>query len=256
MITISQLAKKASVTTRTLRYYDSIGLLTPSGTTKGGHRTYNEKEIFRLQQIQFLKKAGFSLKEIKTMLEGEADIAGHLEKQLRWIRSEQQVLKKMERDVVGLLHSYSMEGKLNWSLIIEMLQYQQAGQAEMKQLSQQMFGNHAEEIRAKLPNVNDDNEETKEWIRLLVEVQQMIDLPPESAKVQEIIREIWMKSTALFGDDELLQQQLWDVRKSPEKSLKLGWYPLDKNLLQFLDQAFAVYEQERGKEHDGMDSSV
>lgn len=54
MITIQDISKRTSVTSRTLRYYDSIDLLKPSGTTSGGHRLYVEEDIFKLQQIQFL----------------------------------------------------------------------------------------------------------------------------------------------------------------------------------------------------------
>ncbi|WP_164525422.1 MerR family transcriptional regulator [Siminovitchia acidinfaciens] len=248
MITISQLSKKANVTPRTLRYYDSIDLLKPSGATEGGHRTYNEKDILKLQQIQFLKKVGFSLKEIKQLIENEdLDSIEYLENQLNYIRSEKKALEKMERDLTGLLHSYSIEGRLNWDLIFQMLQHQQTGQMEMKRLSKRWFGEKAVEVNEKLPNLNDNDSETKEWIDLLTKIQSVMDQSPDSEEVQMIIEEIWLKSEVLFGKDEQLQQQLWEVRKSPEKSLQLGWYPLDEKLLLFLDRAFAVYEARRNQ---------
>lgn len=69
MLTIGQLAKRAGVTIRTLRYYDKIGLIVPSDYKEGGHRLYSIDDLIRLQQIQSLKFIGFSLKDINNLLE-------------------------------------------------------------------------------------------------------------------------------------------------------------------------------------------
>lgn len=97
MIWIRDLALQTGLTVRTLRYYDAIGLLKPSATTQGGHRLYSQDEVMKLQQIQFLKKMNFSLKEIKTMLgKVEMDWTSGLTKQLELIREEQKKLTHME----------------------------------------------------------------------------------------------------------------------------------------------------------------
>jgi len=62
-------AKKAGVTVRTLHHYDRIGLLKPSDHTGLGFRLYRDGDFVRLQQIVTLKFIGFSLKEIKRLLE-------------------------------------------------------------------------------------------------------------------------------------------------------------------------------------------
>ena len=56
-----QFARKASVTLRTLRYYDSVGLLSPSQVTEAGYRLYTEEDLLTLQNILALKFLGFSL---------------------------------------------------------------------------------------------------------------------------------------------------------------------------------------------------
>jgi len=68
LISIKKVTKQTGITVRTLRYYDQIGLLPPAGKTEGGHRLYGEKEIKKLQDIQFLKTLGFNLQDIKEML--------------------------------------------------------------------------------------------------------------------------------------------------------------------------------------------
>ena len=61
----SEFAHKASVSVRTLRYYDKVGLLAPSTYTESGYRLYTDTDFLRLQQILALKFLGFSLQEIQ-----------------------------------------------------------------------------------------------------------------------------------------------------------------------------------------------
>lgn len=66
--TINKLAKLAGVSTRTLRYYDELGLLSPARMSSNGYRIYGHKEIDRLQQIFFYRELGVPLEEIKKIL--------------------------------------------------------------------------------------------------------------------------------------------------------------------------------------------
>lgn len=61
-------AALAGVTTKALRHYDRIGLLTPARTTSG-YRVYTDGDLLRLQQIAALKLLGFSLQEIRRLLQ-------------------------------------------------------------------------------------------------------------------------------------------------------------------------------------------
>lgn len=80
---INKLAKLAGVSTRTLRYYDEIGLLSPERISSNGYRVYGQKEIDLLQQILFYRELGVSLDEIKNIVwskdyDGIAALQGHL----------------------------------------------------------------------------------------------------------------------------------------------------------------------------------
>lgn len=68
MYTIKKLGELAGVSTRTLRYYDSIGLLSPDHINESGYRIYGEDEVDLLQQILFFKALGFNLDTIKTIV--------------------------------------------------------------------------------------------------------------------------------------------------------------------------------------------
>jgi len=65
----SEFAEMASVSVRTLRFYDKVGLLSPTSYTEAGYRLYTDGDFLRLQQILALKFLGFSLAEIKRCLQ-------------------------------------------------------------------------------------------------------------------------------------------------------------------------------------------
>lgn len=67
---IGDLATLTGLTVRTLRFYDQIGLFSPSRQTESGHRLYSESDLSRLHQILSLKELGLSLEEIKSVVTG------------------------------------------------------------------------------------------------------------------------------------------------------------------------------------------
>ncbi len=66
--TVQKLARFASVSTRTLRYYDEIGILKPARINSSGYRIYGPAEVDRLQQILFYKELGMKLDVIKEII--------------------------------------------------------------------------------------------------------------------------------------------------------------------------------------------
>lgn len=73
--TAGQLAAMAGVTSRTVRYYDTKGLLKPAGHTDGGYRLYDKEALEKLQIIIMLKFAGFSLEEIQAVMVAGQDLS-------------------------------------------------------------------------------------------------------------------------------------------------------------------------------------
>ena len=65
---VHEVAKLTGITTRTLHYYDEIGLLKPSIVTEAKYRQYTDDDLSRLQEILFFREVGFALKEIKELL--------------------------------------------------------------------------------------------------------------------------------------------------------------------------------------------
>lgn len=98
---VGELARRTGVSVRTLHYYDEIGLLSPAEHTDAGHRLYGADEIVRLQQIRSLQQLGFSLDEIRALLErpdlppGRV-IALHVARLREQIRLQQRLVERLE----------------------------------------------------------------------------------------------------------------------------------------------------------------
>lgn len=68
---IGEVAAMLKVSTRTLRFYDEKGLVKPAYTEENGYRFYEKEQIRQIELILFLKDLGFSLKQIKTLIQDE-----------------------------------------------------------------------------------------------------------------------------------------------------------------------------------------
>lgn len=66
--TIQKLGQLAGISTRTLRYYDEIGLLKPARVNSSGYRIYGAAQVDQLQQIMFYRELGFSLEWIRQVI--------------------------------------------------------------------------------------------------------------------------------------------------------------------------------------------
>ncbi|MGG3467771.1 MerR family transcriptional regulator [Neobacillus pocheonensis] len=85
--TVQKLASLAGVSTRTLRYYDEIGILKPARINSSGYRIYGQEEVDRLQQILFYRELGVGLESIKDIVtapsfDGAQALREHREKLL------------------------------------------------------------------------------------------------------------------------------------------------------------------------------
>jgi MerR family copper efflux transcriptional regulator len=65
---IGQAAQRANVSTKMVRHYESLGLLSQIGRTDSGYRQYTEKEVHTLRFIKRARDLGFSMPEISELL--------------------------------------------------------------------------------------------------------------------------------------------------------------------------------------------
>lgn len=98
--TITQLAQEFDVTTRTIRFYEDQGLLNPA--RNGQMRVYSPRDRVRLKLVLRGKRLGFSLSEIREMLDmydAEPGESGQLELFLAKIDERRGLLQQQRHDI-------------------------------------------------------------------------------------------------------------------------------------------------------------
>jgi DNA-binding transcriptional MerR regulator len=110
---IGEMARLAGVTVRTIRYYEQLGLLGSSRSSRAQHRRYSRRDLLYLRRIQQLKGYGLSLREIGEIIElGAQDPSGERRRLLllaRYREKKQEALARRAR-----LEAYLRE--LDWHI--------------------------------------------------------------------------------------------------------------------------------------------
>jgi DNA-binding transcriptional MerR regulator len=76
LLQIGEVADRVGLSLRTVRYYEEMGLIVPADRTEGGFRLYTEDHVERLALIKQMKPLGFTVQEIRALLEARDVLAG------------------------------------------------------------------------------------------------------------------------------------------------------------------------------------
>lgn len=252
MIPIQQVAKQLGITVRTLRYYDQIGLLKAVSKTEGGHRQYTEDNLKKLQQIRFLKEMGFRLDEIKSMLlKPDWNWNSALKSQLAYVLEEQERLRHMESSLRELISGIAMDGEGNLMAMQKLIRLSRQDREKQAAFKTAVLSEKEMGLWQQLPRMKAEDPDSLEWIALIGQVQRCMKEGPSSPRIQSIIRRMAEKTEEKFAEEPEFLDKLWELRKSPEASEQLGFYPIDAEVLHFLEKAFELYHS--GLQQDSQD---
>lgn len=99
-LTIGDVAARTGLTERALRHYEAEGLLRPARTA-AGRRFYLARDLERLAQIAAFKRAGFTVAQIRLLIEGKAALSTLIDAQLDALKAQKSEIET----AVGLLSS-------------------------------------------------------------------------------------------------------------------------------------------------------
>ena len=104
MYSIGQLAKLYSLSRSTLIYYDTKGLLKPSGRSDANYRVYSDGDVKKLERIILFRNAGMPLLAIAEIIEQDTDeVESALERRLISINKEIQELRGQQKVIIDIL---------------------------------------------------------------------------------------------------------------------------------------------------------
>lgn len=102
---IQEIAKMAGVTSRTLRHYDSVGLLMPAKVGNNGYRYYDSSSLIRLQRIIMLRNLGVSIPEIQKIFQNQIDEKQALSVHLDLLEAE---MDRLSKQIQAVKHTVSV----------------------------------------------------------------------------------------------------------------------------------------------------
>ncbi|PFL22470.1 MerR family transcriptional regulator [Bacillus cereus] len=201
---IGEFSKRTGTSIRTLQYYDEIGLLKPEKNISSGHRVYKDKDILALQKIVSLKVLGYSLEEIRVMLNVKSlniSLKETLQNQRVAFEEKKKQLevsiKAIERTMVCLKEDEEVDSNILMSLInsIQKENEQRLWLEEYvsKEVADGLYNKPEEEGIAL----------DKEFVRLAKEVKRLFGRQIEDLEVQKLVDE-HMKATLKYVGEETM----------------------------------------------------
>ncbi|WP_164462135.1 MerR family transcriptional regulator [Bacillus sp. FJAT-42376] len=233
-----EVSKKLNVTLRTLRYYDQIGLVKPAKTDEYGKRFYSEENMLLLEKICLLKSASMPLKDtlnIINQVTSEEILLLHKEQLEIQIKHLQEGLGH----TTALLHTWRLEGEINWEQLLPLVNLQKQFDLEHSQFSEE----ERSALVSRLPKLED--EKTGIWIHLIKRIKRCIEegTSYDSQEGQLIAGEIIRLSEHLFQNDRELENKFWESRKQERVSADLNLFPVKQEVLKFIEEAVIYCEE-------------
>lgn len=173
----SEIARRAGVSVRTLRYYDQIGLLRPSRGPRGT-RLYGHDHLIRLQQIRLLQFVGLSLEQIGRLLEEPRSLRESLHLQVRVLTERRAQIDRILRilsedpdDLAQVIERIEREMNMDWM--------QQFYDSESWQKLAE---------RAKTYSPEDQQRDQQRWVDLFQQARLRLQDDLRKPEVQELAR--------------------------------------------------------------------
>ena len=251
---------------RTLRFYDQVGLLSPSRRTESRYRLYSDSDLVRLQQILALKFLGFPLEEIKVFL--DASPSG-----IREALTQQKAMLRERRDQIGTIiqaieraeQVVQADGN-DWDSLVSVIQAIQMDQnsdwrkkyftdEQLKTMEEIGQKSYSESAREKLSSRGEWTEEDQKRVdeqynALYAGVKRVVaeGQDPSSNEAQELASQAVGLLDAFTLNDPEIEAGLanwWKNHAELPADQRPFQSPLSDDESAFLEQAKAIYWQRR-----------
>ncbi len=117
-LNIGSVAEATGLPAKTIRYYESIGLVGPARRSRGNYRVYEERDVATLRFIERARRLGFSLKEVAELLtlwrdrhRASADVRRLAQAQIRRVDERLSELQDMRRSLLHLMERCHGDGR-------------------------------------------------------------------------------------------------------------------------------------------------
>lgn len=248
MFTVKQLARIAGITPRTLRYYDTIGLLKPSRVGGNGYRYYGEQTLLRLQQILLYRELGLPLEAIKAILEGaDFDVLEALEQHRVRLRQRAAHLERLINTVDDTITHLKGNQPMTPNQLFDV--FNEEKQAEYEQEAMQMYD--PEVVKGSYKKWKGYSQAEKQRIgeegnAIYMDLLAAMPKGAASPEVQTCI-ERWRRHMDYFWTPDLEQLLALAEGYNNDPRFRANFDKIDPRLAPFMREAVAIYvERQKG----------
>ncbi|MGE6363907.1 MerR family transcriptional regulator [Bacillus cereus] len=219
---IGKFSKRTGISIRALQYYDEIGLLKPEKKMSSGHRVYKDRDILELQKIVSLKILGYSLEEIRVMLNMKSlniSLKETLQNQRAAFEEKKKQLevsiKAIERTILCLEEDEEVDSNILMGLInsIQKENEQRLWLEEYipKEMVDGLYTKPEEEMIAL----------DKEFVRLSKEVKRLFGKTIDDPEVQNLVDQHMKATLKYVGEGTMysLSKKIEDVEEQYNKMM-------------------------------------
>lgn len=240
---VKQLSKLAGVTPKTLRYYDAIDLLIPTGRAESGYRYYSKEELYRLQQILFYKELDFSLEGIKQILDQpDFDLVQSLEGQ------RMAILEKIDRfsELIKTIDKTILTIKDKENMISDEEMYagfpKESVQSMKEEVKQRWGADKLEQTESNIQKMDKNGwEEIQNEAKSINErLASKMHLKPKAIEVQELISEHFTHMNR-FNEFNIIGYKGLGEMYATDERFKAHYEVYATGLSEFIKDAISVF---------------
>ncbi|MBP1963060.1 MerR family transcriptional regulator [Paenibacillus aceris] len=252
----NEFAKKTSVTVRTLQYYDKKGVISPSEHTQAGYRLYSNEDLVKMQHILALKYLGFSLSQIKILIQtGPKEFSAALQTQKDMLLEKRAQLdsilltieetEKMEKggvvdynSIVKIMEVMQMELKPEWV-------NKYLSPDERKMMRNLAVNSYSQEALKKLAGQEFVEESHFQYTQFRDELKRLVaaNADPGSPEAQNLARSLTeLNARRSQGDPEIIKgmEKAWLSFNAMPGNMKPQIYTLSMKEREFIKQACII----------------
>ena len=185
MMTVKQVSDISGVSVRTLRYYDRIGLLSPTEYTEAGYRLYDDAALEKLQQILLFRELEFPLKDIIAIMESPAyDRKQALAQQIELLELKRQHLD----DLIAFARGIKMIGVK----AVDFSAFDTSKIDEYTKRAKEKWGDTQayEEFSQKKRSSEENEKLMEDFMQLFAEFGKLKDGSPESNEAKAMVKKL------------------------------------------------------------------
>lgn len=190
MFKINEVAKLVGVSVRTLHHYDEIDLFKPTEISEARYRFYSEEDLVRLQQILFFRELGFTLKEIKKIVQSPSyDQKEALQLQKKMLLEKREQVDNMLETVDKTIRE--LEGEIKMTQEERFFGFNKECHKYEEEAKERWGEEVVDESHAKLEKltINEQKDLANDWDIIFKKLGKLQEKGPEDEAVQLVIKE-------------------------------------------------------------------